>query len=121
MNHPKKNSVRIEEVHHIVQSDDNADDGCDSISYNVYIGQVQCQDCQEQGGRQAESRCRVPREEMHQAPVHFSMVGERTVESEQGKHNHPNIFPLERLELIAVFGTKRLSDPDVCHKQAPSP
>lgn len=43
MDNPEKNRVGIEEIHHVIQTNDNADDGCNSISHDVDFGQIQSQ------------------------------------------------------------------------------
>ena len=78
MNHTEKNRVRIEKVHHVIQPDNNTDDGCDSVGHDVDFWQIQSQNRQKQGCRQAKSRRSIPCEEMQQIPIHFSMRGKRT-------------------------------------------
>ena len=43
MDNTKKNSVGIEEIHHVIQTNDNADDGSNSVGHDVDFGQIQSQ------------------------------------------------------------------------------
>ena len=43
MDNTKKNSVGIEEIHHVIQTNDNANDGSNSISRDVDFVQIQSQ------------------------------------------------------------------------------
>ena len=78
MHNTNINRLRIEEVEHVVDPHDGANDGSNSVCHNIDFRDVQSQDGQESWRGQAEGCYRVFIEKMQRVPIESSLASKRT-------------------------------------------
>ena len=87
------NRMRIEKVELVIDAHYGANNGSNSIGYDVNLRYVQCQDGQESWGGQAEGCYGVLIEKMQRVPIKGALAGKRTKIGKQSQDNHPCVFP----------------------------